>query len=320
MSFSSDVKAELAKNISGARHCQIAELAAMISMVAEIQYKDSVPIRLVISTERSIIAGTISGLIKKLFRYIPESVVRKTGSNSRLYRIVVDDSDMVERMLDTLKLENSSVHSASGKYTVNCQDMKISGMVVWQECCKRAFIKGAFMTCGSISDPKKGYHLEIVSNNDTRALFIQKLIKEFGIEGRIVERKRYSVVYIKDGAMIVDILNIMGAHISLMNMENVRILKDISNNINRKVNCETANMNKTINAAVRQVQDIQYIIQTKGIKYLPENLRDLALARLEADDASLKELGEMMSPPISKSGVNHRLRKISEIADELRGL
>ncbi len=320
MSFSSDVKTELSKNISGARHCQIAELSAMISMVAEIHYVNNIPVRIVIATERSVIAGTIAGLIRKLFSYIPESAVRKLGKSSRLYRIVIDDREMAKRMLDTLKLVNVSAHPEKGRYIQSCQNMKIDGTIVWQECCKRAFIKGAFMTSGSISDPNKGYHLEIVSNNNTRAEFIQKLIREFDIECRIVERKRYRVVYIKDGTMIVDILNIMGAHISLMNMENVRILKDISNNVNRKVNCETANMNKTIHAAVRQIQDINYIIKIKGIQYLPDNLRDLALARLEAEDASLKELGEMVTPPISKSGVNHRLRKISEIADELRGL
>ncbi|MBP3325853.1 MAG: DNA-binding protein WhiA [Coprococcus sp.] len=319
MSFSAEVKKELAKNMSGARHCQIAELAAMISMVADIQYKDNIPVRLKIATERSVIARNISGLIRKLFHYLPEVSVRRTGSNSRLYRMMVTDAAMVQKMLDTLKLIGQD-DIGMGVSEVSCQDMKISGLITQQDCCRRAFLKGAFMTSGSISDPNKGYHLEIVCNNDIRALFIKKLIREFDIEGRIVRRKRYRVVYVKDGAMIVDMLNIMGAHISLMNMENVRILKDISNNINRRVNCEAANLNKTVSAAVKQIQDINYIIETKGIKYLPENLRSLAEVRLEAEDASLKELGEMMNPPLGKSGVNHRLRKISEIADELRGL
>ena len=147
---------------------------------------------------------------------------------------------------------------------------------------------------------------------------IEKIMAELDIESRIIARKKYSVCYIKDGTMIVDVLNIMGAHISLMNMENVRILKDISNNVNRRVNCEAANLNKTVSAAVRQIQDINYVIETRGITYLPDNLRELAELRLEEPDASLKELGEMMNPPIGKSGVNHRLRKISEIADDLR--
>ena len=118
--------------------------------------------------------------------------------------------------------------------------------------------------------------------------------------------------------MIVDILNIMGAHISLMNMENVRILKDMRNSVNRRVNCETANINKTVNAALRQLEDIRYIEATKGLKYLPDNLRKVAELRLEEEETPLKELGEKLNPPIGKSGINHRLRKISEIASELR--
>ena len=197
--------------------------------------------------------------------------------------------------------------------------MKVSRLVVSQECCRRAYIKGVFMTSGSISDPNKGYHMEIVSDNKGRAEFIQDIINGFRISSRIIQRKKYSVVYLKDGEMIVEMLGLMGAHISLMDMENIRIKKDIRNTINRRVNCEAANLNKTVSAAVKQVNDINYIISTKGIEFLPENLQELALARLESDDATLKELGEMMTPPIGKSGVNHRLRKISEIAEELRG-
>lgn len=175
------------------------------------------------------------------------------------------------------------------------------------------------MTSGSISDPEKGYHFEIVCDNPERAELISSIIHNFGIDSKVIARKRYHVVYIKDGTMIVDMLNLMGAYSSLMDMENIRILKDIANNVNRKVNCEAANLNKTVNAAVRQIEDIEYIIKVKGIHYLPDNLVELAQARLEARDASLKELGEMINPPIGKSGVNHRLRKISEIADHLRG-
>jgi hypothetical protein len=319
MSFSSEVKAELAKNISNARHCRIAELAGMMSMVAHVYYKNETPVRLCIATERSVIAGNIATLIKMLFGINPECSVRKTGNNSRLYRMVIDDCSQTERILLTLKLKNGIYHSGVyGLARCSCQDMNIDRMVVQQECCKRSFIKGVFMTSGSISNPEKGYHMEIVCDNTERALFIEKLIDELRIEARIVERKKYSVVYIKDGTMIVDMLNMMGAYISLMNMENIRILKDISNNVNRRVNCEAANLNKTVNAAVKQIQDINYIINEKGITYLPENLRYIAELRLEEPDASLKELGEMLNPPISKSGVNHRLRKISEIAEELR--
>ena len=315
MSFSSEVKSELAGSISGARHCQIAELAAMISMVAYVRYWSGEPEMLVIETERSVIAKEIAVLIRKLFGYIPESSVKRTGVNSRVYRMVIPSPEVVRNVLVTLKIEHDKAQPGKNP----CQLMKVSRMVVRQDCCRRAYLKGVFMTSGSISDPNKGYHMEIVCDNEGRALFIQEIINGFGIEARIIQRKKYYVVYLKDGEMIVDMLGIMGAHISLMDMENIRIRKDIRNNINRRVNCEAANLNKTVSAAVKQVNDINYIMQTRGIDYLPDNLQELALARLDNEDASLKELGEMMTPPIGKSGVNHRLRKISEIAEELRG-
>ena len=319
MSFSSDVKKELARNISAARHCRIAELAGMIGMVGHVDCQDGKPVRIVISTERSVIANTMSELIKKLFGLVPECSVKRTGADSRVYKMVFNRQEDVERILTTLKIAKKTENSSGNVCGMDCQEMHISGLVIQKDCCRRAFIKGVFMTSGSISDPEKGYHFEIVCDNPERAELISGIIHNFGIDSKVIARKRYHVVYIKDGTMIVNMLNIMGAYSSLMDMENIRILKDIANNVNRKVNCEAANLNKTVNAAVRQIEDIEYIIKVKGIHYLPDNLVELAQARLEARDASLKELGEMINPPIGKSGVNHRLRKISEIADHLRG-
>lgn len=319
MSFSSDVKKELARNISAARHCRIAELAGMIGMVGHVGYRDGKPVNIVISTERSVIANTMSELIKKLFGLVSECSVKRTGANSRVYRMVFNKPEDVERILTTLKITEKTENSSGNARSIDCQEMHISGLVIQKDCCRRAFIKGVFMTSGSISDPEKGYHFEIVCDNPERAELISGIIHNFDIDSKVIARKRYHVVYIKDGTMIVDMLNLMGAYSSLMDMENIRILKDIANNVNRKVNCEAANLNKTVNAAVRQIEDIEYIIKVKGIHYLPDNLVELAQARLEARDASLKELGEMINPPIGKSGVNHRLRKISEIADHLRG-
>lgn len=319
MSFSSDVKKELARNISAARHCRIAELAGMIGMVGHVDCQDGKPVRIVISTERSVIANTMSELIKKLFGLVPECSVKRTGADSRVYKMVFNRQEDVERILTTLKIAKKTENSSGNVCGMDCQEMHISGLVIQKDCCRRAFIKGVFMTSGSISDPEKGYHFEVVCDNPERAELISGIIHNFGIDSKVIARKRYHVVYIKDGTMIVDMLNLMGAYSSLMDMENIRILKDIANNVNRKVNCEAANLNKTVNAAVRQIEDIEYIIKVKGIHYLPDNLVELAQARLEARDASLKELGEMINPPIGKSGVNHRLRKISEIADHLRG-
>ena len=171
---------------------------------------------------------------------------------------------------------------------------------------------------GSISDPRKGYHLEFVCTRPDKAEQLRSVIQGFGMEAKIVTRKKYYVVYLKEGSAIVDLLNVCGAPISLMNLENLRILKEMRNSVNRRVNCETANITKTVNAATRQIEDIKYLRDYYGFRNLPENLRQMAEVRLENPDAPLKELGEYLNPPVGKSGVNHRLRKLSELADNMR--
>ncbi len=169
-----------------------------------------------------------------------------------------------------------------------------------------------------MSDPEKSYHFEIVCSSDEKARQLQVLLGQYGIDARIVLRKRHHVVYVKEGSQIVELLGLMGAHVSLMQLENVRIVKEVRNTVNRKVNCETANLNKTVAAAVRQAEDIRYIEARKGLHELSGSLEEIARLRLEHPDASLKELGDMLSPPVGKSGVNHRLRKLSLIAEQLR--
>ena len=174
------------------------------------------------------------------------------------------------------------------------------------------------MAAGSISDPNKSYHFEIVCHTLEQAQQLKELMEFFETEPKIVERKERMVVYLKEGSQIVDLLNVMEAYVSLMNLENVRILKEMRNSVNRKVNCETANINKTVSAAVKQIEDIRLIEQKKGFHNLNEGLAEIAELRLQYPEATLKELGMMLNPQVGKSGVNHRLRKLSEIADELR--
>ena len=145
-----------------------------------------------------------------------------------------------------------------------------------------------------------------------------KVINSYGLASKVIQRKNSYIVYIKEGEQIIDLLNIIGAHSSLLELENIRIMKEMRNNVNRLVNCETANLSKTVNAAVRQVESIKLIQNEIGLQRLPKNLRDVAELRLKSPDESLKELGEMLNPPVGKSGVNHRLRRIEKIADELR--
>lgn len=222
------------------------------------------------------------------------------------------------------RLENSPKSDVDGRrhgsYWVIAYDglEAVRHVLVQSSCCKRAYIRGAFLAAGSVSDPEKSYHFEIVCETEAKACQLQEMIAGFGIGAKITRRKKNFVVYVKEGSQIVDLLNVMEAHTALMDFENVRILKEMRNSVNRQVNCETANLGKTISAAVKQIEDIRYIQKTMGFEKLPRNLAEMAEVRLEQPEATLKELGEMLNPPVGKSGVNHRLRKLSVLAEELK--
>lgn len=194
----------------------------------------------------------------------------------------------------------------------------VRNLLLQNGCCRRAFLRGAFLAAGSISDPEKFYHFEIVCPTESKAQQVRGVIAAFDIEAKIVLRKKYYVVYIKEGSQIVDVLNVMEAPISLMELENIRIVKEMRGSVNRQVNCETANINKTVSAAVKQIEDIRFIQSVTGLTGLAPNLREIASLRLERPEATLKELGEALTSPVGKSGVNHRLRKLSQMAEDLR--
>lgn len=212
----------------------------------------------------------------------------------------------------------SSVKFMNGEGQIEEDYAIVHPLIFQKSCCKRAFLRGLFLCAGSISEPEKTYHFEIVCTTVGRAQQICDMMKIFNIEGKWITRKKYYVVYIKDASQIVDILNVMGAHVSLMELENIRILKEMRNSVNRRVNCETANISKTVSAAVKQIEDIIYIRDTVGFSELTDGLKEIARLRLAYPEASLTELGKLLSTPVGKSGVNHRLRKLSLLADELR--
>lgn len=289
MSFSSDVKGELSKQFSRSRHCQIAEIAAMISLNGRIDVK-TFEIELI--TDNVLLLQKYALLMRQAFSVdISKPLLGKEA----------------KRVLDAIKWEQSKGDR-----------FKADGILVQKTCCKRAFIRGAFLSAGSMSDPNKSYHFEVVCEKEEQALQLKDLMQDFECDAKIVERKGHYVVYLKEGAQIVDMLNVMEAYVSLMNLENVRIIKEMRNSLNRQVNCETANIKKTVSAAVKQIDDIVRIRDTIGFKELPDHLRQMAELRLEYPDTPLKELGTLMDPPVGKSGVNHRLRKLSEIAENCR--
>ncbi len=287
MSFSSEVKEELAKQVSPARHCRMAELAALMSFCGQYGRDEEGRYTIGFQTENE-------AVVRKCF-----TLLRKTFN--------IENGSM---------LSEEQMQDFYGKF--GDPDKPVSPLLIKSSCCQRAFLRGAFLGAGSISDPKKGYHMEFVCQNKEKASQIRDLIQGFDIEAKIVVRKKYYVVYLKEGAGIVDLLNVMEAHVALMDLENLRILKEMRNSINRRVNCETANISKTVNAAARQIEEIEYLRDHYGFKNLPDSLREMAEIRLEYPDAPLKELGEYLDPPVGKSGVNHRLRKLSELAEKIR--
>lgn len=312
MSFSGEIKEELSEQISTARHCQIAELSALISMCGSVMIDSNNHYAIKIHTENLIVARKCFTLLEKTFNIRTEISVRKNLIRQSVsYWIIVKKHEDAIKVLQATKLINKD-----GEVFEELSIVK--NVIVQQYCCKRAFIRGAFLASGSISDPEKSYHFEIVCAVRAKAEQLQKIMNSFGIDAKVILRKKSYVVYVKEGSQIADLLNIIEAHVALMKFENVRILKDMRNTVNRKVNCETANINKTVSAAVKQVEDIVYIRDTIGLENLSDALRDVALTRLEYPEATLKELGDLLTIPVGKSGVNHRLRKLGEIADKLR--
>ena len=333
MSFSGEVKEELQKQVAAARHCQIAELASILHFCGSLQAAEKVNNReegvrpssygekLVIQAENEAVIRKCFTLLKKTFNIntsVNEKRVGKsgkagagTGAKPRAYEIELTDPSQIKQVLQATKFMDGEGH---------LRDMKapVSAILIKNSCCQRAFLRGAFLASGSMSDPGKSYHLEIVCTNLFQAEQIQSILLAFEVEARIVQRKKYQVVYMKDGTGISDFLNIVEAHVSLMNFENFRIVKEMRNSVNRRVNCETANIGKTVSASTRQAEDILLLQQKYGFENLPESLREMAEVRLAYPDAPLRELGEYLDPPVGKSGVNHRLRKLGELADKVR--
>lgn len=311
MSFSMDVKEELFGVNVSARHCKIAELSALVVQCGKIDVDKSGHLHIKLQTESGYVARKCSLLFKKLCQ-VPVFVSVRTAkgrTSHAQYLLEIQGDASVKKVAELLKLKVTGKEGA----------LRTDGMVYVHTCCKRAFLRGTFLASGSISNPQKSYHFEISETVAERAEQLVALIRSFEVDAKSIVRKSYHVVYVKEGEQVSELLNIMEAHRALMEFENVRIVKDVRNSVNRQVNCETANLNKTVNAARKQYEDIVLIRDKAGLHTLSEALEEVARLRLEYPEASLIELGEMLSPKLGKSGVNHRLKKISEYAESLRG-
>ncbi|MEW9109621.1 DNA-binding protein WhiA [Cytobacillus gottheilii] len=308
MSFASETKKELT-NIETKGCCSISELSALIRMNGSLSFSNR---KLVvdIQTENAAIARRIYTLIKKNYSVQVELLVRKKMRLKKNNVYIVRLAEGASTILDDLKILSEGF--------VFTHD--IAQELVKKKCCKRSYLRGAFLAGGSVNNPEtSSYHLEIASLYKEHNDALCELMNTFGLNSKTLERKKGFITYLKEAEKITEFLNIIGAHAALLRFEDIRIVRDMRNSVNRLVNCETANLNKTIGAALRQVENIKYIEQTVGLQILPDKLREIAELRVAYQDVTLKELGEMVSGGnISKSGINHRLRKIDEIAEKLK--
>lgn len=307
MSFSFQVKNEMARVSSERTCCQKAELAAILKMSGTLQIHGG-RLLLIVSTENSAVARKTFKLFKSLYQLPVAVIMGKTSrlKRSNYYEVRAELSETQIAILDELgiMLNGEMVYGVKPEF-------------VKTRCCRRAYLRGAFLARGSVNRPEGNYHLEIVVPHWEMARDICRILEREGVKARPAERKQTYLVYIKDSESIVDLLRLGGAHTSLLAFENVRIVKSVRNQVNRQVNCETANLEKTVQAAVRQKELIEQLITQYGLETIPETWREMALLRVEYPDCSLKELGVMVDPPMPKSGVAYRLRRVEELAHRL---
>ena len=307
-SFSAGVKNELAKKYAPDRKGLKAELCALLNTGAKIENS---PWRIQFQTEQQSIIKKVFTLVEKLYK-IKMTVSVRTGWQHKWvqYIAVLSEPSAVHHILTELGL-------VSGSDYVRRIPAEWAGGSGAQ-----AYIRGAFLGSGSLTNPQKNYHAELINVSKNHQEALQELMGYYGLEMHMIARKRQHqsvyVLYLKEGEQIVDLLNVMQAYTALMDLENIRIEKEMRNQINRSVNCEAANLQKVVQAAYKQVKDIEYLISQVGWEGLPASLSQMARVRLEHQDESLQELGRLLDPPVGRSGVNHRLRKLSEMAEQLR--
>lgn len=305
MSFSIEIKKEIIKNLKLNKHCFISKLTAILNYSTKIEYNPKTSLHILnIYSENERLIKLTNKIIKNFF----DLNLKIENEKNKAFCIKITSPNIIDGIL---KLTNLKIDSSNISFNDNFE-------IFEDICCKRVYILTAFIFCGYISNPEKNYHLEFINSNYQKALFLKKLINYFEIQPKIIYRKGYFILYLKEGEQIVNLLNVIYAHNALLKFENVRILKDVRNNVNRIVNCETANINKIVSAGVKQKETIEFLKQIAGLEFLPKQLYEIAILRLNFPDISLKELGEKLEPPISKSGVNHRLKKLKSIAEKLR--
>lgn len=311
MSFSTNVKDELlALELCGVP-ARRAELMALLHMTGSLRLTGGA-LKLIVNTDHSGVARRTLALVRSFYEVDAEILVMK---KQRLNKHNSYSLELAGDCMEIMKSVGLLSPGATNPYRVV---KTIDKRLIRSRQEKHAFLRGAFLGAGSLSNPERGYHLEFVTHSAELANGLQELLTGLDIKCRAIERKGAEVVYIKEGEAIVELLTMMGAHTALLNFENVRVYKQVRNDVNRALNCETANLDKTLSASFDQLSAIRYIEKVQGLEHLSDALREVAEVRLQSPEASLLELSVKLSNGLSKSGVNHRLRKLMEYATHLK--
>ncbi|NLW52642.1 MAG: DNA-binding protein WhiA [Tissierellia bacterium] len=311
MSFSNDIKTEISKHKISSKIEGLIELSAILKTNASISIRNAF-FNINFSTENQEVSKRIYKLINKVYDYEPVVSFMKNDNIQKdgIYAITIDDEKVVDALLSNTGID------FYGNYTIN-PDILFQRLADDKGNKYASYLKGAFLGAGSMVEPSKSYHLEMIFTKLEDYDFTKKILDTLGVKPLLNIRKDKFVLYYKDSEKISDFLNIIGATNSMLELENVKAMKDLRNQVNRQVNCDTANINKTLETANKQREQIEYIEKNIGLSNLPEQLKELAYRRLENPELSLKDIGQLMDPPISKSGVSHRMNKIKDIYEDL---
>ena len=311
MSFSADVKGELARLPEDELCCARAELAAALMFSGGIAWRGRGRYALSITTADASIVRRFFAMLKMHWGVTGE--IRALSGDGlhggTRYQLLLPQQDSVRLLMDMDLLNEAE--------TFGLRPAPMPTLTE-RECCKRAFARAAFLMCGEINQPGRGYHLEVAAPKQELAEYLGRILTYFGINVKITCRKGKFVVYCKKAEEVSDTLTLLGASRATLSMENIRVTREVRNRVNRQMNCDASNINRAVNAAETQIRDIRTIDEELGLDKLPRSLREMAAARVQNPEISLSELGELLEPPIGKSGVNARLRRLSEIADRLR--
>ena len=305
VSFAAAVKAELAHLFPDKPCCQQAELAAVLSLAGELKALEGAG-GILVSTRQASVARLVYRLVKECCGAKPTLVIRPR-SFGLLIPVTPEVISWASRWPGLL----------DPKRPGSLRQLRRSGLAL--SCCRCSFLRGSFLAAGSLNDPRSGYHLEVRLPSAAWGAYLGGLLASFGLAPHLTTRRGTPLLYLKGGEQVAQFLNLVGAHAAYLEMESARVYKEVKGRVNRLVNCDTANLGRTVEASMRQAAAIAYLDNRLGLSNLPKNLREVAELRLAHPDASLKELGQMFSPRLGKAAVRHRLRQLEELAGRLAG-